>query len=157
MKKIFFISLFLFNSLFASHTIIDNHNSFNKSIINHILSQYKYKLPVFQDETTSLIGVYSHNSNSIILEYYLDFDVLKNNILLYNENSDKPIKDVIKYLWSGPVKKDFKKNKMIRHLNKCNITRNGKSIFSQGLVMYLRYYLNDRFYEEIIFNENICK
>lgn len=151
MKKLILLTLLTTTILFASI-----NNNFNKEIIKNIINEYKYKLPVYQTDTITLIGIYSPNDNTIVLEYLLDFEVLSNNIEKYNIMNKETI-NIEKYLLSKKTKKSFINNKFRRHLNKCNLTVDGKSIFSQNLTMYFRYYLDSIFYGEFKLNKKKCE
>lgn len=155
MLKINFLLTILFSLAFSNPNEV--RSNFNKSFINQTIGQYQYKIPVYQNETTSLIGIYSPNNETIILEYLLDFDVLRNNVEIYNQSSKNQIKNIKKYFFDKSIIKGFTKQKLKSHLNKCNVMHRSKPVFSQGLVMIFRYYMDDEFYTEFKLNQKICE
>jgi hypothetical protein len=151
------IYIIIISTIFIQNLKAESLTSkFNQSIIKDIKENYQYRIPLYLDDLISLIGVFSPNQNKIVLEYLIDYNEIKTQIEEYNLTAKNKIKNIDKYLFSEKVIKQFKKDKIAKHINKCFMTKNGKNYFSQNLVMTFRYYLKDKFYTEFSLNKKIC-
>lgn len=136
-------------------------SEFNEEFIKHSLNEYQFRLPVYYDQVTSLIGIFAKNNENLVFEYHIDKDIIKANIESYNienkRDKTKQIKDIEEYLKKEVTINDFIEKKKKSHINKCNTKFQGQNIFEENLNIIFRYYMNEDFYGEFFLNKNECK
>ena len=154
MMKIILIFIFTLN-LYSS--TININSQYNKDFINYNKNNLLTQLPIVQDNLTTLIGLFSPSNNKLIFEYELNWDKLEESVINYNKNSKiNQIKNIKNYFFSEDQKIKFNKQKISVHIIKCDATFHQKNIFSEGMNLKFRYYLDNEFYTEIIINNQTC-